>query len=75
MTKVISISDDAYLFLKESKEEGESFSNVILRFAAEKKIPIINFFGKWPITKREASNIKIELSNDRKNFKTREIKL
>jgi predicted CopG family antitoxin len=33
MTKVISLSNEAYLTLKNMKKKGESFSDVVLRVA------------------------------------------
>ena len=37
MTKVISLSNEAYLTLKNLKKSGESFSDVVLRVAGERK--------------------------------------
>lgn len=49
MTKVISISDDAYERLQKAKEEKESFSRVILRVVEEKKRrSLTEFFGALP---------------------------
>ena len=46
MTKVISISDDAYELLQSVKGENESFTKVILRVAEkEKQKPLASFFG------------------------------
>jgi predicted CopG family antitoxin len=48
MTKVISLSNEAYLTLKQLKKTGESFSDVVLRVAGErKKKPLIEFSGTW----------------------------
>jgi predicted CopG family antitoxin len=48
MTKVISLSDEAYKLLKKLKGENESFSDVIIRLvgASERK-PLSDFSGKW----------------------------
>ena len=48
MTKVISLSNEAYETLKESKKPGESFSDVVLRIAKKKKKKsLLEFSGKW----------------------------
>ena len=48
MTKVISLSNEAYQTLKESKKPGESFSDVVLRIAKKKKKKsLLEFSGKW----------------------------
>lgn len=70
MTKVISLSDDAYESLKSMKNEGESFSEVVRRIAHKS---VFDFFGKWP-DKKELSKISKELKKERESFKTREVK-
>ena len=46
MTKVISISDDAYEQLEHLKAENESFTKVILRVTEKiKQKPLATFFG------------------------------
>lgn len=45
MTKTITISDDAYDVLSKAKNNGESFSDVILRLA--KKRTIKELAGVW----------------------------
>ncbi|HDM23167.1 MAG: antitoxin VapB family protein [Methanomicrobia archaeon] len=45
-TKTISIKDNVYEILKNSKKEGESFSDVIERLAKKKNMDIMEFFGK-----------------------------
>jgi len=48
MTKVISLSNEAYKTLKDLKKSGESFSDVVLRVAGErKKKSLLEFSGKW----------------------------
>ena len=48
MTKVISLSNEAYETLKESKKPGESFSDVVLRITKKKKRKsLLEFSGKW----------------------------
>jgi len=70
MTKVISLSDDAYESLKSMKNKGESFSEVVRRIAHK---GILDFFGAWP-DKKELSKISKELKKERESFKTREVK-
>jgi predicted CopG family antitoxin len=48
MTKVISLSNEAYQKLKNSKKPGESFSDVVLRVVGEKKKKsLLEFAGTW----------------------------
>ncbi len=48
MTKVVSLSNKAYKMLKERKEEGESFSEVIMKLIERKKrVSLTTFAGKW----------------------------
>ncbi len=74
MTKVISLSDDAYGKLKELKNEGESFSEVVNRLAAEKKPSIMDVAGKWVGGKEETDMILKQIYADRKKFKLRAVK-
>jgi predicted CopG family antitoxin len=48
VTRVISLSDEAYRILKKLKREKESFSDVIIRIVRglERK-PLSDFSGKW----------------------------
>lgn len=48
MTKVISLSEEAYKTLKKLKRSGESFSDIIVRLikGVEAK-PLDEFAGKW----------------------------
>ena len=48
MTKVISLSEEAYKVLKGLKKRGESFSDVIVRITkgVEPK-PLLEFAGQW----------------------------
>ncbi len=71
MTKVISLSDDAYDTLKNAKETGESFSEVIRRVVKKEK-NIFDFFGKWPGPKEELEKIGAEIKKGRESFKLRE---
>ncbi len=48
MTKVISLSDEAYRALKRLKREGESFSDVVLRLIRGSETrPLTDFSGRW----------------------------
>ncbi|MBS3136971.1 antitoxin VapB family protein [Candidatus Woesearchaeota archaeon] len=74
MTKVISLSDNAYGRIKSIKAESESFSDVVIRLTEKKiKKPITDFFGKWPGGTEELNRIERILKEDRKKFKTRDI--
>lgn len=70
MTKIISLSDDAYDMLKSMKNEGESFSEVVRRISHKN---VLDFFGAWP-DKKELGKISKELKKERESFKTREVK-
>ena len=75
MVKVISLSEVAYKELKEKKKEEESFSDVVLRLIEKnKRTNLLDFFGKWPGDKKELDKIEKMIYNDRKKFKTREVK-
>lgn len=48
MTKVISLSEDAYLRLKRRKGEGESFSDVVVRLTSDARAPsLLELKGSW----------------------------
>jgi predicted CopG family antitoxin len=64
MTKVISLSDDAYTELKRMKN-GFSFSEIILILArAKRKDSIMDFAGI--IGKKEGDKMKKEITEERK---------
>jgi predicted CopG family antitoxin len=72
MTKAISLSEKAYETLKNMKKKGESFSDVVLRVADEKrKKSIFEFAGTW-----KGSDLEKVFSivlKDREQSKSREI--
>ena len=48
MTKVVSLSKKAYQTLKDLKRSNESFSDVVIRIAAqEPKKSLLEFAGSW----------------------------
>ena len=64
MTKVISLSNEAYQTLKESKKPGESFSDVVLRIAKKKKKKsLLEFSGKW--VGNDADEVLAQIMKDR----------
>lgn len=64
MTKIISISDEAYGELKKIKN-GMSFSEIVLTLTKEKKKDsIMKFAGAWD--NKEALKIKKEIIEERK---------
>lgn len=74
MTRVISLSDEAYGKLKEAKKEGESFSDVVNRVTpSAKKKDIMDLWGKWVGSKEETDAIFKEIYADRKKFKLRPV--
>lgn len=74
MTKVISLSNEAYKKMKAMKTQGESFSDVVLRLANKTQKPLSDFIGKWPCSKEEINRISNYLKNERKKFKLQEVK-
>jgi len=75
MTKVISLSDEAYAELKRLKGEGESFSKVVIKLVKkDRKEGIMEFAGVWK-NKPDAKKIFKEVIKDRKKFKLREMRL
>ena len=75
MTRVISLSDEAYGTLKALKVEDESFSEVVNRLAssADKK-SLMDLAGKWSGSKEETDKIFNDIYSDRKRFKTKPVK-
>ncbi len=51
------------------------FSNIISKMNSTKKKYLVSFFGKWPGQKEELNKITKELENERRSFRTREIKI
>ncbi len=63
MTKVISISDEAYLELSKRKA-NRSFTKVIIELTSQKKKPLSEFAGL--LTDKEAEKIKKTINEERK---------
>ncbi len=71
MTKVISLSNEAYQKLKNSKKPGESFSDVVLRIVAEKKKKsLLEFAGTWKGD--DIDEVFSQVLRDREEAKSRE---
>ena len=74
MTRVISLSDEAYGKLKAVKGEKESFSDVVNKLAASAtKKSLLDLAGKWVGSKEETDRIFREIYEDRKKFKMRTV--
>jgi predicted CopG family antitoxin len=74
MTKVISLSEKAYETLKGMKKSGESFSDVVLRVAKEKKKkPLSEFSGKWHGD--DADEVLAQIMKDRERSASRKVDL
>ena len=72
MTKIISLSDDAYEMLSNLKEEGESFSEVVRKLAKDrKKYDFMDFAGVLKEEREEWKNISKEITKNRKKIKPR----
>jgi predicted CopG family antitoxin len=72
MTKVISLSDDAYNELAKLKKNGESFSKIVLELTKKEKKPLSYFFGKWS-DKESLNEIEKEIKESRKKFKLKDV--
>jgi len=72
MTKVISLSEKAYERLKSMKKPGESFSDVILRVAPEKK-SLLEFAGTW--TGDDADEVLAQIMKDREKSTSKKVDL
>ncbi len=75
MTKVISLSDQAYSVLKNMKKENQSFSDVVLSIAREKNKDILTLAGSWQGNYEELDTIFDSILTERKNTKPRDVKL
>jgi len=74
MTRVISLSDEAYDGLKSLKTGGESFSEIVNKLTSSaKKRDVMDFWGKWPGGKEELNRIEKILTDERKKFKLRKV--
>ena len=74
MTKVISLSNEAYQTLKKSKKPGESFSDVVLRIMKpQKKKSLLEFSGKW--VGDDADEVLAQLMKDRERSTSRKVEL
>ncbi len=71
MTRVISLSDEAYNRLKAAKNAGESFSVVVNRTFPLQKKSLLDLWGKWPGGKEELDRIEKVLRAERKSVKLR----
>ena len=74
MTKVISLSEKAYQTLKGMKKPGESFSDVVLRVAKEKKKKsLLDFSGTW--VGDDADEVIAQIMKDREQSRSRQVDL
>jgi len=62
VTKTITVTDDAYEFIKSLKGENESFSNLFERLAREKSI-LDKYYG---VLKGDIKKARLELKKRRK---------
>ena len=71
MTKVISLSNEAYGELKKRKAQGESFSDVVLKIVKGKRSEsILELAGTW--AGGDADEVLARLSKQRSGAKSRE---
>ncbi len=74
MTKVISLSNEAYQTLKDSKRPGESFSDVVLRVVKKKKKKsLLEFSGKW--VGDDINEVFAQIKKDREQSASRKVDL
>ncbi|MBI4150317.1 antitoxin VapB family protein [Candidatus Woesearchaeota archaeon] len=74
MTKVISLSDEAYENLRKLKGPKESFSDVVNRLSAKEKRSLTEFAGKWSGPKEELDALAKRIREEREAAKSREVK-
>ena len=76
MTKVISLSDEAYKRLYDLKVGKESFSDVVLKVTEkEVKKPLTDYAGCWKGSKDELDKIAKVLREEREETKFRDVNL
>ncbi|AIF82351.1 hypothetical protein NTE_00269 [Candidatus Nitrososphaera evergladensis SR1] len=75
-TRTLSITEEAYMALKASKKEGESFTDVILRLTGNKGSAkrLLEMMDEMH-SPELADNIEQASKEFRKNFKTRDVEL
>ena len=74
MTKVISLSEKAYQTLRNMKQPGESFSDVVLRVGSqEKKKSILEFAGTWKGD--DIDEVFAQVLKDRESSKSRDFEM
>jgi predicted CopG family antitoxin len=74
MTKVISLSEDAYRRLKRRKGEGESFSDVVVRLTRDDRgTSLLALKGTW--SGGDMEKVSRTLAAERENAKGRELRL
>ncbi len=74
MSKVISLSEKAYVVLKKLKKEGDSFSDVVLRLSKKNsKKPLSAYAGKW--SGEDAMAVYDEVRRERETVEARKVGL
>ena len=73
LTKVISLSEEAYKTLKKRKGKGESFSDVVIRMTRDKQSrSILEFCGGW--VGGDADKVAQQIMLERERVTVREYK-
>ncbi len=74
MTKVISLSNEAYVELKKRKSKGESFSDVVMKMTRGRQTgSLLEFKGAW--AGRDLDEIEKVLKRDREASRGRGFEL
>ena len=73
MTKLVSLTDEAYAVLSRMKHSGESFSKLVMRVFGRKRKDIMDFAGVWEGRKDLEEAFK-EVAEERKKFKFRDVR-
>jgi len=74
MTKVVSLSNSAYRTLKRLERPNESFSDLVLRMAGErKKRSLLEFAGAWK--GKDIDAVFLQVMKDREGTSSRRVEV
>jgi predicted CopG family antitoxin len=68
VTKLISVSEEAYSRLAKLKGKEKSFTEIIIELTEKKKSDFMEFFGALKMNKNEIKKLKSKLKKERKTM-------